>query len=433
MASTRMTTAEARERRAIWLLGLPTFALALSITVVTTYLPLIAQEFTNSSIVVGVLIASEGVLALILPLVVGTWSDQLKSPIGGRLPFLLASTPPLAISLALIGFAHSLIIALGLVWLFFAAYFVAYEPYRALYPDLVSDANAGRSQSIQAIWRGGATGLALVAGGLLFDLTDWLPFVTAAVVTLAVMALFLHGMLRDRGRRWHEPEHPKPLHVAVHELRSLVSGRPGLHAYLYANALWEASLGALKTFVLLYVTVGLGIDVGDAALIVGAAATFALLGAVISGILADRYGQLPILRVTLVIYGIGLLVPALTTDTLPLVLVAPIAAFGGGTLMTIPYALLMPNMPLESHGALTGFYSLSRGVGTMMGPLLTGIAVQVLRGPFDGTQGYQAMWLVCGGTVLLSLIFVRRMSRAEAPTPPPTPPAGPIGPATSAS
>lgn len=405
-------TSQHHERRAIWLLGLPTFGLALSITVVTTYLPLIAQEFTNSSIVVGVLIGSEGLLALVLPLVVGTWSDQLKSPIGGRLPFLLVATPPLAIALALLGFAGSLVIALGLCWLFFAAYFVAYEPYRALYPDLVSDANAGKSQSVQAIWRGAATGLALVAGGLLFDIASWIPFVTAAVVTAVVMFVFLHIMVRAPGRRWHEPENPKPLGDAVRELRSLVAGRPGLQAYLAANALWEASLGALKTFVLLYVTVGLGIDVGEAALIVGAAATFVLGGAVVSGILADRYGQLRVLRATLVVYGLGLLIPAVTTETLALALIAPLAAFGGGTLMTLPYALLMPHMPAGSHGALTGFYSLSRGIGTMLGPLLTGLAVQVLRGPFDGTDGYQAMWLICGGTVLASLYFVRKMAAA---------------------
>lgn len=402
------------ERRAIWLLGLPTFGLALSITVVTTYLPLIAQEFTSSSIVVGVLIGSEGLMALFLPLVVGTWSDQLRSPIGGRLPFLIVATPPLVVALALLGFAGGLVIALGLVWLFFAAYFVAYEPYRALYPDLVSDDRAGLSQSVQAIWRGAATGLALVAGGLLFDLSPWVPFVAAAVVTLAVMLLFLHRMVHNPGRRWHEPEHPKPLAAAVRELRTMVEGRPGLQAYLAANALWEASLGALKTFVLLYVTVGLGIEVGDAALIVGAAALFVLGGAVVSGILADRYGQLQVLRITLIVYGIGLLVPAVTTATLPLVLIAPVAAFGGGTLMTLPYALLMPHMPSGSHGALTGFYSLSRGIGTMLGPLLTGIFVDVFAGPFDGTEGYQAMWIVCGGTVLGSLWFVRKMKAVYA-------------------
>nr|WP_281381736.1 MFS transporter [Conexibacter arvalis] len=390
--------------------------MALSITVVTTYLPLVAQEFTDSSLVVGVLIGSEGLLALVLPLVVGTWSDQLRSPIGGRLPFLIVATPPLVVALALLGFAGGLVIALGLVLIFFAAYFVAYEPYRALYPDLVSDERAGRSQSVQAIWRGAATGLALVAGGLLFDLSPWVPFVVAAVVTLAVMVLFIHRMVPTPGRRWQEPEHPKPLGAAVRELRMLVEGRPGLQAYLAANALWEASLGALKTFVLLYVTIGLGIEVGSAALIVGGAACFVLGGAVVSGMLADRYGQLRVLQVTLIVYGLGLLVPAVTTETLPLALIAPVAAFGGGTLMTLPYALLMPHMPSGSHGALTGFYSLSRGIGTMLGPLLTGAAVDVFAGPFDETEGYQAMWIICGGTVLASLWFVRTMKAVYEPS-----------------
>lgn len=66
------------------------------------------------------LIGSEGLLALVIPLLVGTWSDQLKSPIGGRLPFLVVAT--LALALALIGFASTLAIALGLAWLFFAVY-----------------------------------------------------------------------------------------------------------------------------------------------------------------------------------------------------------------------------------------------------------------------------------------------------------------------
>ena len=37
--------------------------------------------------------------------------------------------------------------------------------------------------------------------------------------------------------------------------------------------------------------------------------------------------------------------------------------------------------------------------------------VDVMAGPFDGTEGYQAMWIVCGGTVLASLWFVRKMKR----------------------
>ena len=103
--------------------------------------------------------------------------------------------------------------------------------------------------------------------------------------------------------------------------------------------------------------------------------------------------------------------PAFTTSIAALIPVMIVAGFGGGLVMTLPYALLQPLMPEGRHGAVTGFYSLSRGLGTALGPLLAGVAIQVLDGPFSGTKGYAAMWLVCGGTVLASLPFLAALRR----------------------
>jgi uncharacterized ion transporter superfamily protein YfcC len=57
------------EKRVLALLGLPTFGLALGITVVTTYVPLLAQQFTSSTTVIGLVIGAEGLVALVVPLV----------------------------------------------------------------------------------------------------------------------------------------------------------------------------------------------------------------------------------------------------------------------------------------------------------------------------------------------------------------------------
>jgi Na+/melibiose symporter-like transporter len=156
---------ERRELRTLAILGVPTFALALGITTVSTYLPVLAQDFSDSAIVVGLLIGGEGLMALWLPLVVGSWSDRLRTPIGSRLPFIIAATPPLVAALALLGFVDSIAAAAVVVGLFFVAYFVAYEPYRALYPDLTDATIAGRAQASQAIFRGLGTFLALAAAG----------------------------------------------------------------------------------------------------------------------------------------------------------------------------------------------------------------------------------------------------------------------------
>jgi MFS family permease len=89
--------------------------------------------------------------------------------------------------------------------------------------------------------------------------------------------------------------------------------------------------------------------------------------------------------------------------------VLELIAFGGAVVMTLPYAVLIPLMPTHSHGALTGFYSLSRGIGTMLGPVLVGLAIELFRKPLAGTHGYAAMWGVAGNAVLLSTCFLRRL------------------------
>ena len=404
---------EAAERRTLAVLGLPTAALALAITVVTTYVPVIAKDFISSTTVIGGLIAIEGVLALWLPLVVGSWSDRLETPIGGRLPFLAAATPLAAASLGVLSFADSLGVLAVTVTIFFVAYFIAYEPYRAMYPDLIADDIAARAQSTQAVWRGAGTGLALVGGGLLLAAGDELPFVGASVVFSLAMAAFLRVAAPRAHARAQQP--PRECADSVMEqaenVGALVRHDPALRAYLVANACWEASLSALKTFVILYIVAGLGKSESAAAGIVGGVALLVLPAAILSGRLADSYGRIRVMRLALPVYGLGLLVPAFTTSIAVLIPVMIVMGFGGGLVMTLPYALLQPLMPEGRHGAVTGFYSLSRGIGTALGPLLAGVAIQTLDGTFSGTQGYAAMWLVCGGTILASLPFLYALGR----------------------
>lgn len=403
---------EKGEWRLLAILGLPTFAYALAITIVSTYLPLLAQRFSPSTTIIGVIIGGEGLMALLLPIPFGSWSDRLRTRIGGRLPFVLFATPPLVVALVLVGFSQSIAMAGLFVGLFFAAYFIAYEPYRALYPDLVDDEISGRGQSTQAIFRGAGTLLAIVAGGGLFSLAVQAPFIVGAAVTASAIAVFLVVLLR-RGipEQEHDEDEPTTVREATARIREILRRRPAVRAFLAANALWELSLGALKTFVILYLSRGLHFHVAVSGLIVGGASLISVIASPLSGKWGDRFGKARVMQTALIAYGIGLLIPGAITFKIVLIAAVPFVAFGGGVIMTLPYAMLIPLMPEHEHGALTGLYSLSRGVGTMLGPLLAGLAIQELGGVLSATHGYQAMWLVCGAAILLSLIPLRRLRR----------------------
>jgi MFS family permease len=399
------------ERRRIAVLGVPTFGMALAITMVSAYLPVVASQFTSSATVIGVIIGGEGVMALWIPLIAGSWSDRVRTGMGRRLPFVLAGTPPMLAGLVLMGVAGSLAGIAAAVGVFFIGYFITYEPYRALYPDLLDADVAGRAQGTQAVWRGLGTGIALLSGGALLSISSFAPFSSAAVVLAASIALSAF-LLVHMGAVPGRIVRPREVGVkaVARRVRELLSEHPALRAYIAANTLWELAMGALKTFIVLYVTAGLGFSLAQSSLIIGGVAIIVLVGGFASGKAADRFGRLRVMRGGLWVYGIAMLVP-LFTDLPPLLIpVTPVIAFGGGMIMGLPYALLIPLMPEGEHGAITGVYSLSRGIGTTLGPLLAGVAIQTL-GPtaFASTAGYGAMWVVTAGAILLSLPLLSKL------------------------
>jgi MFS family permease len=403
-----------REKVDLALLAMPTFALALAITIVSTQLGEVTRHYTHQTTLIGAIIGGEGVMALWVPLIFGSWSDTLRTRIGGRLPFVLAGGIPAAIVLALIGFVHGLGLVALVTALFFLFYFVAYEPYRAMYPDMLPSREVGgRAQSAQAVARGVGTGLALFGGGLLLSVSRPLPFAVAAVVVVSALVGFVVLIVR-RGIPDQQNEQAQSATQIARRLPRLVKRHPELSAYFFANALWETTLSALKAFVFLYLTLGLRYDLRTASLIIGGVALVILIGAGGSGKLGDRFGRIRVVTIALVAYGAGYLVPVLTTSRPAIAAAIPFIALGGGTVMTMAYALLMPLMPEDEHGALTGFYSISRGVGIVLGPVVAGALIWATRdGLFKATHGFQAMWIVCAAATFCSLYFLRRMANAS--------------------
>jgi MFS family permease len=412
------------EKTRLGVLSLPTFALAFSITIVSTYLSEVTRRYTHDTAVIGLIVGGEGVMALWVPAIAGSWSDKASTRLGGRLPFVIAGAVPAAVAMALIGFLHSLGLVALVAAVFFACYFVAYEPYRAMYPDLLDeDAVAGRAQSTQAIARGIGTGCALLGGGLLLSIARPLPFFVAGVVLLSATAAFVVLTIRrvfsgERNKPRDESEQDGQDLPSIRDvfggILRLVREHSALRAYFFANAFWEMALSALKAFIVLYLTIGLHFKLPVASLIIGGVAVVILGGAAGSGKLGDRFGALRIVTFAVVIYGIGYLAMVFTTARPVIVAAILPIALGGGTLMTLAYAVLMPLMPEGEHGMLTGYYSTSRGVGIVLGPILAGALILITKGSiFQGTKGFQAMFIVCAAAAFASVPFLLRLRRAD--------------------
>jgi MFS family permease len=240
-------------RSLFWILGSGAFGLAFSITTTAAYLPPLLHRFTESGTLIGLVLGAEGVFALLLSPVVGPWSDSFHTPLGRRRPFMLAALGPMGFCLLLMPFMPNLWTTTLIVLAFFFAYYVYEPPYRGLYPDILPPSTYGRAQGIQHVMRGIALGTALVGGGFLLKVWHAAPFVLAAFVTTAACAIPIVYIREDGG------------HGRVFEGVRAYFGRSWrifreeaeVRRFLLANAAWEGTFAAARTFVVLYVLDGL--------------------------------------------------------------------------------------------------------------------------------------------------------------------------------
>ena len=388
------------------LLALPTFGLALGISALTTYGPVILIKLAESPTVVGALIGAEGAVALVVPIAAGAMSDRLPpSPLGRRMPFVLVGAPLATAALALFPFSPSIGIAGAAVFVFFVGYYAYYPPYRALYADLLPRRLYARAQAGQAIARGAGLGFALLVGGLLLGLWQPLAFLIAAgVLAITTIALLPVFRLQSRCSNPTLPYEPESLRILLKS--------PGLRVFAVVNALWEFSFAGLKSFIVLYVVRGLGLSAAVASGVIAVVAVAYIVGAPLAGWLADRYGLVRVLRLASLVYGTGLLIGALPHTLTPLLIGLPVVALAGAIVLTLPQALAFTLAPVGSEGAAAGLQDFSRGVGVVLGPIAVGVAIGIFEPLFTSTHGYASMWPIIGLPVLLAAFLLQRLARS---------------------
>ncbi len=393
--------------RLVRTIALPTFGLALAMSVLTTYAPVLLGEKTDSGAAIGLAIGGEGLFALFLPVLVGALSDRTRSRLGRRLPYAIFAAPILVVPLVLVPFSDSYAATVALVSLFFVGYFVYYPPYQALFADLVPASHHGRAVGVQGVMRGLGLGAALVGGGLLLSVWAPLPFVLAGAGVIVTTVALVRGVPRSRAAPVLAGRTRGP------GIRALLRERADIRAFVVANALWEFSFMGLKTFIILYVVKGLGESVATGSAVIGVVAVSYVAAAAASGRLADRIGLLRLLRGAAWVYGAGLLFAATLHSTGPMLVGLPFIALAGAVLMTLPYGLLMQLTPEGAEGAVSGLFNLSRAVGVILGPIAVGAAIDLAGPLFASTNGYGAMWVAVGVPIVLSLAFLPALAREQ--------------------
>ena len=398
--------------RSMLVLTLPTLGFAMGLSLVTTYLPVILKNYTDSATLIGFAIGGEGIFSAMIPLFVGVLSDRIWTRRWGRRrPFMIFAAPFMAAALMLAPFQTGYVPIAVSTFVFFAAYHFYTSPYQSLLPDVTPSSSHGRVQGVQSFMRGGGMFLGMVVAGVLFARWIPLPFIMCSLLIMVFTYMTV--------RRFDEPEPevaPAPRQGVWGEMRQVIrstaENKP-IQSFMIAAFLWESTLAGLRPFIMLYFINTLGASTSIGALLLGMVGITYMIAGLASGWLADKYGRLLIMRIGLWVYLGGCIFGFFVQDIKWTFLFLPIFGLGGSIVLTLPYAILIKLMPKESIGQFTGMFSMTRGLANIIAPLIAGVAIDIAGNYMPDGREYAVIWLVSALMIAVSLFFFRNGDNHE--------------------
>jgi MFS transporter, DHA1 family, multidrug resistance protein len=341
-------------------------------------LPFYIEHMGAGGLELGLLMAIFSVMQLVCAPVWGTISDRV-----GRKPVLLTGVFGSALSLVLFGLSTEL-------WMLFAARALSGVLSSAMLPTAmayIGDSTSQRDRGSGMGVMGAAMGLGMVIGpgmgGWLAGFSLALPFFVGAALTLAAMVpiqLFLPESLpqREAGRpagqtRW----------VGPRALVNSLSGPLGvlmLMAFLVNFGL-TAFQGVFGLFALERFSYGPQ-QVGTVLMLFGVVS--AVVQGVLAGWLIRRWGEVALLRGSLLVSAVGYVGMLLAFDYLSVLLTTGFFALGTSLLLPI-VASLTSRRAVLGQGATMGLSNSFMSLGRTIGPLLAGFFFDIdLRYPYMG-------------------------------------------------
>ena len=361
----------------------------------------------------------------------GAWSDRLRTPLGRRIPFIVAGEPITAVAFGLIPLAAVLPLFVACTSTMLLSAALWRTPVVALMPDITPSEFRSQANGIINFMGGVGTIIALQTGGILYKLSPNFPFwMGSSLVLFAALVVYL---FIEEPREYQQGE-TQPGMLA--SLREVINDpdKSGLRILL-AIFFWFLGFSAVETFFTLYAKNHLGLNEGDGATLLSILPLFFVLFAIPSGYLAGRIGRrttITIGLVTLIVMLVLLYVTpatALLTGIAPLPLVGIPLVEGGTRMLTLAGVLLIlggigwaciniNSLPMivdltnaARLGTFTGLYYLFSTLSAIVGPNVNGWAIQLTG------NNYNIIMVLSPIFMAIALWFMLGVKRGEAVTP----------------
>ena len=357
---------------------------------------------------IGVATFLGGIFAMVLPPVVGSWSDRLTTRWGRRRPIMVAGTLGIVAALLVMFGAHSYPVLLVGFVLTVATLNVAGAAYVAVIPDVVHGSETGRASGILGFF---------VQLGSVISLLATLLFANAGQIRTTYLVLILVLVLSLLPSLW----------AAAGEGTGPASEHPRRSLREFLGPLWTGDFGwAFFTRFLnvagLYSTLPFLLIAFRDLLGVGRPETFTPLFeavvtltavplALLCGWLSDRRGRKRFIYAAAGVQALVLLI-FLAGNVIPLSVVLLLGVeygVGYGMFSSVDWALGLDTLPDRDRPAKDlGLYHVADSLPRVLLPFVMGFVVDGVNRA-SPNAGYRVTFLVAAGLYAASGILVRRI------------------------
>ncbi|MCL4407763.1 MAG: MFS transporter [Thermotogae bacterium] len=353
-----------------------TFLLGLGFMVVSmvwagynAYMPIFLGRYTNSNTLIGFVMVWDNIANIILLPIIGAVSDNTRTKIGRRMPYIIIGMPLAGIAYALLPLQKSFLTLIAIDLVFNIVIATYRTPVVALMPDITLEEHRSKANGVINFMGGLGSLIMFFIGSQLYKANNAYPFFLVAILSLIVPVILFLGIKEPKMYDLKKTQKQNIFRALFFVIKD--KNKTPLLTLLSIFTL-IAGFSSIETFFTRYAEIALKINPSVSSFSLGFYSIAFIAFALPAGFIATKIGK----KYAMMIGALGsvpvLLIFATVTNFHVFQILLPIAGALNAMFTINSYPLIVSYTSSEKTGTYTGLYYLFSSLAAIIAPPVFG-------------------------------------------------------------
>lgn len=380
----------------IFNLGLGFMVISMIWAAYNAYMPIFLGNFTKSNTLIGFIMSWDNIANLFILPIFGALSDNTRTVIGRRMPYILVSMPLAGVLYALLPL-QTKFLSLIVIDLLFNIVVATYRtPMVALMPDIVEEEHRSKANGVINFMGGLGSLIIFFIGSQLYKINKAYPFFLSGILSLIIpIVLFL--TIKEPQITYSEEKKEKQ--SIFKALAIVIKDKDKAPFYTLLSVFMTiAGFAAVETFFTRYCKIALGINESVSSFTMGFYALAFLVFALPAGFIATKIGKRKTMMIGAFGQGILFLIFMIVQDFRIIQILMPFAGMFNALFTINSYPLVVSYTTAEKIGTYTGLYYFFSSLAAIVTPSSFGAIMDFI--------GFNKLFLAASISLFVSFAFL---------------------------